>query len=112
MDGELPEAAKPYAHKGRRRRKITDELFRCPHSIEFNERGAVGTGVLCGALLWRADSEALRFHLVSDHAAKYPGAEAMTDAEIQAVYIAAAMIPQEGVSDEDTDEETDGFSDD
>lgn len=103
------EAPKTYAHKGRRRRKITDELFRCPLGINFDGRGPVGEGVLCHALLWRSDVDTLRKHLVDDHG--ITDANNKADSEVSRVFIPANTISQPDITDDPDSPEEPGESD-
>jgi hypothetical protein len=84
------------AHKGRRRRKFTQELFRCLHVTE-----ARGRMLPCNALLWRYKPEDLREHLL-EHLDENL-VLSLTDQEVIQKYSDAARIHLEGVID-DSDE--------
>jgi hypothetical protein len=88
-----------YAHAGRRRRRITEELFRCKRLlIVVKERAMQETRIRCNALVWRTPEkmrEHLISHLTSDEIAK------LSDAEIRELYTDAARIAQEGIPDND-----------
>ncbi len=102
---EAPEP-KAYAHKGRRRRRITDELFRCPCPL-------VAGGISCGALLWRSDLVDLREHLITDHNVDKARVAALTDDDVAGYYIKAELIPQADINDleEPDNSESDGVVD-
>ena len=82
-----------YAHAGRRRRRITEELFRCKLSLE-----AKGEVFPCNALVWRTP-EKMRSHLL-DHMTE-DDLSGLTDDQVRAMYIDAARLPQEGIPDDE-----------
>lgn len=72
----------PYAHAGRRRRRITEDLFRCQARN-------------CNALVWRT-VEAMRAHI-----GMHNELENLSDVEIDQWFRDAARIAQEGIPDND-----------
>jgi len=88
--------SQPYAHAGRRRRKITEELIRCP-TVEIVH----GQTLPCNALIWNKP-EALREHLAEHRPDSV--VRKLTDQEIREWYVEAKTIHQEGIPCDDQEE--------
>lgn len=99
-----------YAHFGKRRRRFTEEMVRCPLAgctLEaHSEEGLnlIQTGVQCNALLWTVRIDELRNHL-AEHVGKRE-VDSLSDEEVTSRFIEAkrAWIPL-GDDDEDPFEE-------
>lgn len=91
---------KRYAHHGKRRRRFTEELFRCQHVDKISR-----SDLVCNALLWRNRPEALRAHLQEhidlDQIAK------MSDDEVTNWYTEAKRIFLAGIPEDEMDNEED-----
>ena len=101
ITSEFP-APKRYAHHGKRRRRFTAEMFRCPAVDKISR-----SDLVCGALLWKNRLEQLRAHL-SEHLS-VAQIENMSDDEVKQWYIQAKKIylegiPEDEMGDEDEDE--------
>lgn len=97
-----------YAHAGRRRRRITEDLFRCKlklHVIKqrFGEYDADNLSesedaIACNALVWKTNAK-MRLHL-ADHMSE-SDVDKLTDNQVRAMYVDASRIAQEGIPDND-----------
>lgn len=95
----------PMAHKGRRRRRFTEEMVRCAHVTIVR-----GRKLPCGALLWRQDIARMRGHLEEDHEYELSGLFQLNDREILDLFSKAETIRIDGINDDDEipeDDETD-----
>lgn len=90
---------KRYAHHGKRRRKFTDEMFRC-HYVDKISR----SDLVCNALLWRSRVDNLREHL-KEHISLDVIAK-MSDDNVRDWYNPAKRIMLQGIP-EDIDDEID-----
>jgi hypothetical protein len=91
--GEAP------AHAGRRRRRITEDLFRCRLPLVIK-----GQKIPCNALVWRRPDK-MREHLC-DHLNEAE-ISALDDSQLQIHYANAARIAQEGIYDDETESDDD-----
>lgn len=91
--GEAP------AHAGRRRRRITEDLFRCKLPLVIQ-----GNAIACNALVWRRPDK-MREHLC-DHLSPEQ-IDALDDSQLQVHYANAARISQEGIYDDEAESEDD-----
>lgn len=83
------------AHAGRRRRRITEDLFRCKLPLVIK-----GQKIPCNALVWRRPDK-MREHLC-DHLSEEEIAK-LDDNGLQIHYSTAARIAQEGIYDDEVD---------
>jgi hypothetical protein len=102
LDSEIP-PPKRYAHHGKRRRKFTEELFRCPCVDKISR-----SDLVCNSLLWRNRPDELRAHLQEHLTVDQIGK--MTDAEVTKWYVDAKRIFLQGIP-EDLEEDEDPESD-
>jgi hypothetical protein len=106
LDSEIP-PPKRYAHHGKRRRKFTEELFRCPCVDKISR-----SDLVCNSLLWRNRPDELRAHLQEHLTVDQIGK--MTDAEVTKWYVDAKRIFLQGIpedleEDEDPEPDTDAL---
>lgn len=85
-----------YAHAGRRRKRITEDLFRCKLPLILK-----GEKIPCNALVWRKPDE-MRAHML-DHYTEDEIA-ALDDDAVRARFMEAARVPQEGIPDDDDED--------
>jgi len=90
---------KRYAHRGKRRRSYTEEMFRCPF-VDMISR----TPLVCNHLLFRDKISELRDHLIQHK--NVAEVQVMTDDEVRACFIDAKRIFLKGIP-EDVDDEDD-----
>lgn len=90
---------KRYAHHGKRRRKFTEELFRCQHVDKISR-----SDLVCNALLWKNRPQELRAHLQEHIDLDQIGK--MSDDEVREWYVQAKRIFLQGIP-EDLDESED-----
>lgn len=94
VDGVDLDEKTPYAHAGRRRKRITEDLFRCRLPLRIG-----GERIACNALVWRK-SDKMREHL-HEHFSE-DDLFGLSETDIRGKYMDAARVPQEGIpNDED-----------
>lgn len=87
------EGKKRYAHHGKRRRRFTEELFRCPHIDKISR-----SDLVCNALLWKNRPDELRKHLAEHISLDEIGK--MTDDEVTNWYVQAKRIFLAGIPED------------
>lgn len=101
---------KRYAHHGKRRRSITEDLFRCTFVTKV-----VSDELSCGALLWKNRPADLRSHLLQHlplEIVRDMSDTQVSDAYTQAKRIFLEHLPDDaiyGIDEEDLDEEDDNL---
>lgn len=90
---DLDKAQGKYAHAGRRRKRITEDLFRCALPLIIKDQR-----IPCNALIWRRPDK-MREHLI-DHMSE-DEISALSDDEVRSAYRDASRIVQEGIPDDD-----------
>lgn len=88
-----PKIPDHYAHAGRRRKRITEDLFRCKMPLVLK-----GEKIPCNALVWR-QADKMREHML-DHMTESE-LELLSEADLLTRYKDAARIAQEGIPDDD-----------
>lgn len=98
---EIP-PPKRYAHHGKRRRRFTEELFRCQFIDKISR-----SDLVCNSLLWKNRPDELRAHLVNHLTLDQIGK--MSDDEVRNWYTNAKRIFLAGIPEDDMegDEEDD-----
>ena len=95
---------KRYAHHGKRRRKFTEELFRCAHVDKISR-----SDLVCNSLLWKNRPDELRAHLHEHLTVDEIGK--MTDDDVKKWYVDAKRIFLQGIPEDleegDEDDEQD-----
>lgn len=91
---------KRYAHHGKRRRRFTEELFRCQYVDKISR-----SDLVCNSLLWRNRPEELRAHLLEHLTLDEIGK--MTDAQVANWFNPAKKIYLAGIPEDEQEEDED-----
>jgi hypothetical protein len=86
--------AKHYAHRGKRRRSYTEELFRCQFTDMISR-----TPLVCNHLLWKNRPQELREHL-QEHLT-LDEVQKLSDDDVLKSYANAKKIYLEGIPEDD-----------
>lgn len=104
----VPYSSKVYAHRGKRRKKYTEELFRCQFVTLVGHQTLV-----CNCLLWKNRSDELRTHLL-EHFPSYL-VTSLTLQQLTKCYSNASSVWIDGMPrsiDDDSPDEFVDFPDD
>lgn len=96
IDDSYP-APKRYGHYGKRRKRYTEEMFRCPFTYMISR-----SSLICGHLLWKDRVPDLRAHL-QEHL-ELAKVQVMTDSDVIKQYDQAQIISQPGIKDDDEEQ--------
>lgn len=91
---------KRYAHHGKRRRRFTEELFRCQFVDKISR-----SDLVCNSLLWKNRPDELRSHLQEHLTLDQIGR--MTDDDVRKWYTDAKRIFLQGIPEDEMEDEED-----
>jgi hypothetical protein len=92
-----PKNPETFAHSGRRRKRITEDLFRCALHLVVRDV-LTHRKILCNALVWRTPDK-MREHL-KEHLSEAE-IDSLSDDQVRERYVDAQKIKQEGIPDDE-----------